>query len=80
MRRWGYTGPIIGLSGDTDVSAFLEAGANAALVKPIHKLQMEGVLRRYVVAWGPSIDDTTLTEVLLELNEKTEKALVVSAI
>ena len=48
MRRWGYTGPIIGLSGDTDVSAFLEAGANAALVKPINKVQMERVLRQHL--------------------------------
>ena len=48
MRRWGYTGPIIGLSGDTDVDAFLNAGANAALVKPINKVQMEGVLRQHL--------------------------------
>ena len=51
MRRWGYTGPIIGVSGDTDISAFLEAGANAALVKPINKAQMEGVLRQYLSSW-----------------------------
>ena len=48
MRRWGYTGPIIGLSGDTDIDAFIEAGANAVLVKPINKIQMEGVLRQHL--------------------------------
>ena len=48
MRRWGYTGPIIGLSGDTDIAAFLEAGANTALVKPVNKIQMEGVLRQHI--------------------------------
>ena len=80
MRRWGYTGPIIGVSGDTDVGAFLEAGANAALVKPINKGQMEGVLKQYVAAWGPSIEESTLNEVLLELNEKSEKGLVLSAV
>ena len=51
MRRWGYTGPIIGVSGDTDVSAFLDNGANAALVKPINKAQMEGVLRQHLSSW-----------------------------
>ena len=52
MRRWGYTGPIIGVSGDTDVGAFLEAGANAALVKPINKVLMEGVLRQHIPSWN----------------------------
>ena len=60
MRRWGYTGPIIGVSGDTDVSAFLEAGANAALVKPINKAQMEGVLRQHLSSW----DNSTIIDAL----------------
>ena len=80
MRRWGYTGPIIGLSGDADIDAFLDAGANAALVKPINKAKMEEVLRRYVAAWGPSIDETALADVLMELNDKSERGLVLSAI
>ena len=52
MRRWGYTGPIVGVSGDTDVGAFLDAGANAALVKPINKVLMEGVLRQHLSSWN----------------------------
>ena len=39
------------MSGDTNVGAFLEAGANAALVKPINKVQMEGVLRQHISSW-----------------------------
>ena len=80
MRRWGYTGPIIGVSGDTDVAAFLDAGAHGVLVKPVTKVQMEGVLREHVAAWGPSIDELTLNDVLMELNHKSEKTIVVSAI
>ena len=70
MRRWGYTGPIIGVSGDTDVSAFLEAGANAALVKPINRLQSEGVLRQHISSWYNSHD--RLTNTLSALAEMSE--------
>ena len=47
MRRWGYTGPIIGVSGESDVTDFMEAGANAALVKPINRAQLEGMILNY---------------------------------
>ena len=48
------------MSGDTDVSAFLDAGANAALVKPINKVQMEGVLRQHLSSWN----NLTITDAL----------------
>ena len=47
MRRWGYTGPIIGVSGESDITDFLEAGANTALVKPINRVQLEEVFHNY---------------------------------
>ena len=76
MRRWGYTGPIIGLSGDTDVSAFLDAGANAALVKPINKVQMEGVLRQHLSSWNNS-NDRRISDSLLSMSEKSRLQLAI---
>ena len=40
MRRRGFTGVIIGITGDSDHAAlqeFITAGANACLVKPISR-------------------------------------------
>ena len=73
MRRWGYTGPIIGVSGDTDVSAFLDNGANAALVKPINKAQMEGVLRQHLSSWSSS--KGLITDALMSMSERSRLQL-----
>ena len=75
MRRWGYTGPIIGVSGDTDISAFLEAGANVALVKPINKVQTEGVLQQHVPSWNNTNDH--LTDALKKMSEKNTLQLAI---
>ena len=76
MRRWGYTGPIIGVSGDTDVADFLEAGANTALVKPINRSQLEGALCQHVSSWHQSIfdfdDDVDVGDPLLSLHQTNE--------
>ena len=61
MRRWGYTGPIIGVSGESDATDFMEAGANAALVKPINRAQLEGALCQHVSSWNQSIFDDVLS-------------------
>ena len=75
MRRWGYTGPIIGVSGDTDVSAFLDNGANAALVKPITKVQMEGVLRQHLSSWSSS--KGLITDALMSMSERSRLQLAI---
>ena len=45
MRRWGFTGPIVGVTGDDDLGPFLEAGATDALTKPIKAASLQGIMR-----------------------------------
>jgi CheY-like chemotaxis protein len=35
LRKAGFTGPIIGLTGDSDDGEFLRAGADCVLIKPV---------------------------------------------
>jgi len=53
MRRWGFSSPIIGITGDTDLEGFVNDGATEALVKPVSKAQLREVLRRHLRAPEP---------------------------
>ena len=48
LRRRGYGGPIIGVTGNVlseDVEEFTTAGANEVLGKPVRALQLREILR-----------------------------------
>ena len=48
MRRWGYTRPVVGVTGDGDLSGFEAAGADEALHKPLSRAALEAVLLRHI--------------------------------
>jgi CheY-like chemotaxis protein len=37
MRRWGYRGLVVGLSGNADETQFLDAGADGFMLKPFNR-------------------------------------------
>merc|ERR1711916_257502 len=55
IRKLNFTNPIIGLTGNVmpdDVSAFLDAGVNEVIAKPIKKSELSMMLCRYGVVLG----------------------------
>ena len=47
MRRWGYSGVIVAVSGDHSEAEFLRAGADAFLTKPLSASSLQAVIGRY---------------------------------
>ena len=54
MRRWGYSGVIVAISGEDSEEQFLRAGANAFLFKPLDPRSLSGIIHQHfaVVAEG----------------------------
>ena len=50
MRRWGYSGIIVAVSGDDCEEEFLRAGADAFLTKPLKSSCLQVVIDRYFTA------------------------------
>jgi hypothetical protein len=47
MRRWGYSGVIVAVSGDDNREDFLAAGADAFLLKPLDPSSLQAVIDRH---------------------------------
>ena len=54
MRRWGYSGVIVAVSGEDSEEQFLRAGANAFLIKPLNSRSLSNIIDQHfaVVADG----------------------------
>ncbi len=46
MRRWGYTGVVVAISGDNDSQEFMQAGANAFLLKPLDPCSLTTIIHQ----------------------------------
>ena len=44
MRRWGYKGVIVAVSGDINDEEFFDAGADAFLQKPLNQKRLDGII------------------------------------
>ncbi len=47
MRRWGYNGIIVAVSGDDNREEFIDAGADAFLQKPMHQKLLDAIIREH---------------------------------
>ena len=80
MRRRGYAGVIIGITGDSDNAAlqeFITAGANACLVKPISR---DGLMAALVNNVPPPDIPITTTAVTTNVPSTVNSATFVSTI